>query len=106
MLRLARPTGAREIADIVGVDEYSFAKYLRRLSYLNILARSGYFRGYVLLDGRRLVLGGARTVEKLQFDEDLASVFAGRCCEFIYNSVILSPISFYLVKWKVLTIWA
>jgi hypothetical protein len=66
MLRLARPTGARELADILGLEEHTTARYLRHLARMNIVARSGYRGGYVVLEGRQLIFGGGRTVENLQ----------------------------------------
>jgi len=59
MLRLDRPAGPRELADLLGLDEHTVAKYLRTLTHLNLVARSGYHGGYVLLGGRQLIFGEA-----------------------------------------------
>ena len=42
------------------------AKYLRILTRLNLVARSTYQGGYVLLGGRQLIFGAAETVKDLQ----------------------------------------
>lgn len=58
MLRLDRACGARELADILGLDEHTVGKYLRQLSKLNLVARSARFNGYLALQsGRQLILG-------------------------------------------------
>jgi hypothetical protein len=58
MLRLDRQCGAREIADILGLDEHTVGKYLRQLSKLNLVARSARYNGYLALQGgRQLILG-------------------------------------------------
>jgi DNA-binding MarR family transcriptional regulator len=58
MLRLDRPLGAREMADILGLDEHTVAKHLRALSQLNLVARTRQRGGYILLGGSQLILGG------------------------------------------------
>jgi len=63
MLRLDRPLGAREIADLLDLDEHTAAIYLRRLARLNLVTRSAHRQGYILLGGRQLILGESRTVE-------------------------------------------
>jgi hypothetical protein len=58
MSRLDRPVGAREIADILAIDEHTAAKHLRQLSRLNLVARSGRYNGFTLLQGgRQQILG-------------------------------------------------
>ena len=58
MLRLDRACGARELADILGLDEHTVGKYLRQLSKLNLVARSARVNGYLALQGgRQLILG-------------------------------------------------
>jgi len=66
MLRLDRPSGPRELADLLGLDEHTVAKYLRILANLNLVARSGYQGGYILLGGGQLILGDPETVKKNQ----------------------------------------
>lgn len=63
MLRLDRPLGAREIADLLDIDQHTVARYLRRLARLNLVARSAYHQGYLLLGGRQLILGDSRNVK-------------------------------------------
>ena len=57
MLRLDRPVGAKEIAEILNLDQHTTARYLRSLSRLNLVARAGYHQNYILLGGRQLILG-------------------------------------------------
>ncbi len=68
MMRLGRPTGAREMADILGLDEHTVAKHLRSLAQVNLVARSSAHSGYILLGGSQLILGSDFTVKNLQFD--------------------------------------
>jgi hypothetical protein len=68
MLRLGRPAGARELADILGLDEHTVAKHLRSLARLNLVARTSRYSGYILLGGSQLILGSAATVKNLQSD--------------------------------------
>lgn len=58
MLRLGHPTGAREVADILGIHEQTAARYLRALARLNLVARTSRKGGYVVLGGGQLILGG------------------------------------------------
>ena len=105
MLRLARPTGARELADILGLEEHTTARYLRHLARINIVARTGYRGGYVLLEGRQLIFGGGRTVENLQScgpiiitrdtdikNESLVIIESARTVEKLQFNEDLSPI--------------
>lgn len=55
MLRLGRPTGAREVAGMLGIHEQTAAKYLEALSRLNLVARVAHKNGYVLLGVHQLV---------------------------------------------------
>jgi biotin operon repressor len=68
MLRLDRPAGARELADILGLDEHTVAKYLRMLDKLDLVVRSRHKRGYKLVGDPRALLGADLTVNKLQFE--------------------------------------
>ena len=63
MMRLRRPTGAREMADFLGLDEHTVAKHLRSLTKLNLVARTGRYGGYILLGGSQLILGSDATVK-------------------------------------------
>ncbi len=68
LLRLDRPAGARELADMLGLDEHTVAKYLRMLTKLNLVVRSRHKRGYKLVGDHRALLGADLTVNKLQFE--------------------------------------
>ena len=68
LLRLERPAGARELADILGMDEHTVAKYLRMLSKLNLVIRIRHQRGYTLVGNHQMILGACLTVNKLQFE--------------------------------------
>lgn len=59
LLRLDRPAGARELADILGLDEHTVAKYLRQLEQLQLVTRGEYRCGYHLVgDLLRLFVPG------------------------------------------------
>jgi len=103
LMRLDRPAGAREMADILGLEEHTTARYLRQLAKINIIARSGYRGGYVLLEGRQLIFGGGRTVENLQFspiittdteikDESIVIIDSARTVEKLQFDENLSPV--------------
>ena len=66
MMRLARPAGARELADILGLDEHTVAKYLRILAKLNLVRRTRHRSGYQLVIDRQGLFGSDLTVNKLQ----------------------------------------
>lgn len=66
LLRLDRPTGARELADMLGLDEHTVAKYLRILARLDLVVRTSYRGGYRLVPDRSSLFGGELTVNKLQ----------------------------------------
>ena len=66
LLRLDRPAGARELADILGLDEHTVAKYLRTLGKLNLVVRTRHRGGYRLVPDRQNLFGGDLTVNKLQ----------------------------------------
>ena len=68
MLRLDRPAGARELADILGLDEHTVSKYLRTLGKLNLVVRTRYRGGYRLIPDRQDLFGGGLTVNKLQLE--------------------------------------
>ena len=53
MLRLDRPSGARELADMLGLDEHTVAKYLRTLAMLNLVERTRQRGGYRLVPDRQ-----------------------------------------------------
>jgi hypothetical protein len=63
MKRLDRPLGAKQIAEILDLDQHSVASYLRTLARLNLVARSSYHRGYILLGGRQRILGADPNVK-------------------------------------------
>lgn len=66
MLRLDRPSGARELADILGLDEHTVAKYLRTLAMLNLVERTRQRSGYRLVPDRQDIFAPNLTVNKLQ----------------------------------------
>ena len=68
LLRLDRPAGARELADMLGLDEHTVAKYLRMLSQLKLVTRTRHQRGYTLSGDPKALLGTRLTVNKLQFE--------------------------------------
>ena len=58
MLRLDRPTGPSEIADILDIHIGTVQSYLRSLTQLGIVTRTGYMNGYILTAiGRQMALG-------------------------------------------------
>ena len=58
MLRLDRPTGPTEIADILDIHIGTVHSYLRSLTKLGIITRTGYMNGYILtVIGRQMALG-------------------------------------------------
>ena len=63
-----RPAGARELADILGLDEHTVAKYLRTLGKLNLVVRTRHRGGYRLVPDRQDLFGGDLTVNKLQLE--------------------------------------
>ncbi len=67
MLRMSRPCGARELADILGLDEHTVAKYLRQLGVLNLVIRARQRRGYHLVGNPLVLLMPELTGKKLQF---------------------------------------
>ena len=68
LLRLDRPAGARELADMLGLDEHTVAKYLRMLTQLKLVTRKRHQRGYTLSGDPEALLGTRLTVNKLQFE--------------------------------------
>lgn len=66
MMRLERPAGAREMGDILGLDEHTVAKYLRILAKLNLVRRTRHHSGYLLLIDRQGIFGSGLTGKKLQ----------------------------------------
>jgi len=68
LLRLDRPAGARELADMLGLDEHTVAKYLRMLSNLKLVVRTRHQRGYTLSGDPEALLGTQLTVNNLQFE--------------------------------------
>lgn len=68
LLRLERPAGARELADILGLDEHTVAKYLRILARLELVSRTSFRGGYILAADRGALFGGELTVNKLQIE--------------------------------------
>ena len=68
LLRLNRPAGARELADILGLDEHTVAKYLRMLGKLHLVVRTRHRGGYRLTGNSQHLFGADLTVNKLQFD--------------------------------------
>ncbi len=104
LMRLDRPAGAREMADILGLEEHTTARYLRHLAKINVVARAGHRGSYVLLEGRQLVFGERRTVENLQFepiiitrdtdikDESVVIIDSARTVENLQFDENLSPI--------------
>jgi predicted transcriptional regulator len=66
MMRLARPAGARELGDILGLDEHTVAKYLRILAKLNLVRRTRHRSGYQLVIDPQGLIDSALTVNKLQ----------------------------------------
>jgi DNA-binding transcriptional regulator YhcF (GntR family) len=74
MLRLGKPTGARELADILNLDEHTVSKHLRALARLNLVGRTGRYSGYFLLDGSQLIPGSAATVKNLQAEGVLSPI--------------------------------
>jgi len=68
LLRLDRPAGARELADMLGLDEHTVAKYLRMLTQLKLVTRNRHQRGYTLSGDPEALLGTRLTVNKLQFE--------------------------------------
>jgi hypothetical protein len=67
MLRLDRPVGAKELSDILGLGEHTVARYLRILGYLNLVVRTAYRGGYIVLAGHQLFLVQGLNVENRHF---------------------------------------
>jgi len=67
MLRLDRPVGAKELSDILGLGEHTVARYLRILGHLNLVVRTAYRGGYIVLAGNQLFLSQGLNVENLHF---------------------------------------
>jgi biotin operon repressor len=67
LLRLDRAAGARELADLLGLDEHTVAKYLRTLGKLNLVVRTRHRGGYQLLGDPRGLFGAGLTVNEFQF---------------------------------------
>ena len=63
MLRLDRPVGAKELSDILGLGEHTVARYLRILGHLNLVVRTAYRGGYIVLAGNQLFLVQGLNVE-------------------------------------------
>ena len=68
MLRLDRPSGARELADILGLDEHTVAKYLRSLAMLNLVERTRQRGGYRLVPDRPDIFAAELTAKKIQLN--------------------------------------
>lgn len=66
LLRLDRPAGSRELADILGLDEHTVAKYLRQLEQLHLVARGRYRRGYHLVGDLQRLFAPGLTVKNPQ----------------------------------------
>jgi hypothetical protein len=103
MMRLNRPTGAREMADILGLDEHTVAKHLRSLTHLNLVGRTGRYSGFVLLGGSQLILGSELTVKNLQSapiitrdseikNESIVVIDSDRTVKNLQSEADLSPV--------------
>jgi len=68
LLRLDRAAGARELADLLGLDEHTVAKYLRTLGKLNLVVRTRHRGGYRLVPECQDLFGSELTVNKLQLE--------------------------------------
>lgn len=68
MMRLQRPAGARELGDILGLDEHTVAKYLRILAKLNLVRRTRHRSGYQLVIDSQGIFGSNLTGKKLQLE--------------------------------------
>jgi len=68
LLRLNRPVGARELADILGLDEHTVAKYLRMLGKLHLVVRTRHRGGYQLAGDHQRFFSADLIVNKLQFE--------------------------------------
>jgi DNA-binding transcriptional ArsR family regulator len=77
MLRLDRPTGANELANLLDVDLSTVRRYLDSLSAAGLIARTAYRDGYsVAAGGRQLILPGiwsnrATTAETFEASDGL-----------------------------------
>jgi hypothetical protein len=90
LLRLGRPAGARELADILGLDEHTVAKYLRALGKLNLVVRTRHRGGYRLIPDRTDLFGGDLTVNKLQLEpvNTAGHIFNNQTTEGILTAVV------------------
>jgi hypothetical protein len=74
MKRLDRPLGAREIAEILGLNEHTVARQLQGLARLNLVARTAHRQGYIPLGGRQRILGETRNVKNAQFEPTTTTI--------------------------------
>ena len=57
MIRLDKPIGRNEIANILGISRPTAADHLRSLAQIGLITRSSYHTGYILtMGGRQLIL--------------------------------------------------
>ena len=90
LLRLDRPAGARELADILGLDEHTVTKYLRTLGKLNLVVRTKQRGGYRLVPDRQDLFGGDLTVNKLQLGpvNTAGNIYINQNTEHLLTAVV------------------
>ena len=66
MLRLDKPTGAQEVADILDMNYETVSGKLRSLAQLGVITRTSYHNGYILTGaGGQLVLGALAEIPRV-----------------------------------------